>query len=243
MSSNSYNEKVKRMLPADQLEKLRGLKFSDQIKVVRPEEGDDFLFMFKEKADYSDFFFKVEEFATVRDIQGYKCSWKPRNSASPNATSKFQPATSIDKAITQWAAVVARYQVDDTIFDDPIEKAHKEWFSGQLKLTDESSERPFTGEQLLYLIEHYDRLNEEVGKHEEVDEAVKQELEKEINDQKSLIGSISKKEAFDRLLTTWAKVTKKAPSVMQFIKHEFASWLTQKMFDGTIERIAGMLGN
>ncbi len=239
MGSKSYNEKIKRMLPADQLEKLRGMKFGNTIKVVRPAEGDAFLFMLKEDADYSNFFFKVKEFATVRNIQGYNCSYKPRNSANPGATNNFQPATSIDKVITQWAAVVAKYQVEDTIFDDPVIEGHKEWFSQQIQLVDDNLDEPFAVNQIMLILEHYEKLQDELRKLEGVPEEEVQELVQEIEKEKNVLGSISKRKSFDSMLNIWARVAKNYPTVLKFIIDTFNGWGLNKIFDSVLKSIEG----
>lgn len=231
----SYLERLKRELPLNAVKALE-LDPNSSLKQVQAKEGDTYIVRFEERLQYSDFYFEIVKYLKTNKGEGYNCKWKPRHSASISEHQTWLKFDAIPQALNTWADLVAGYHTTkNTPFDDPAVAEHRRWYSNQIQLVEENSGTPFTGEALVLLSQHYETLIETVKSNDGLKKGDKEALSVELESEKSLLGTISKKEAFERLLTLWAKLTKKIPSILKHIKNEFQSWCTQKAFDGTFQ--------
>lgn len=235
MSDWNDIERMKRQMPLEALEALKGLKFGTNVRLIGPDISHERMFRLEEKPEFSDFFFEVKSFGSQRNIQGFTCYCKPTSEHIPSPTSVFVPTVSLGKKIEWWGDLIAKYHTTETILDDPAAQAHYEHYSELVPLTlvGPDVEKPFTGGAVIRLLQHCDELISEV--ETKVQDSPERELF--IADVRALqddLASETRGVVFERLKRIWAKGSVKFPRIIKFLLDNVASWAIQKGLDGVV---------
>lgn len=177
----------------------------------------------RDKDEESDFFF---EFGFQDNNGAYTLKMKPVSTDRIRDYSVSVNSSDLEKYLTQWLKILQYYDNVKSPFDDPFERKFREEYFSKIRIEEkDADEAPLDDEKLFRLYAYLTTVKGLLSEYKDtVPESQKPkvaEVEKECENLRSKIQSLTKNEALKGLAGLWAKTKKLSLSLAKDLLMEF----------------------